>query len=419
MDRTTGFGWRAWYALWGINHGLDRAYHKAAKRFWAAFERKVGEQHKSVQYAHAAFKGLAQALAITFWDIKDELHIGARWGWIEGGHRHREWIENRSARREHGKGSAEHAAVRDRVTSERADRRLKYELYATDHARAASKGKPLPRLRDSVEPSAKPAITPKKTPEPPVKPCCTHNGGDEMACPCGCHPWNDAITISESKWSPPGGRRPKTPVEETSDFGQPERSPMKQEPTGVQAPENPDHEWPGGRQAIPGIRQQDPVVATTQPDGPVVDIQPKLAPTFQAPTREEPVATTLPNSGPGEVTNTVEWRSLLESERTGMQNFLENLTADEVELRNRLTTYEQATAWMSSDEFDGETISNATAIQEAMQALLTAVAQALAAATDAVGNIDATHQHSLSAHTGIEEAVSAGAAKSTSSYQGG
>lgn len=355
-----GFGWRLWYALQGINHGLDRAYHKATKRFWAAVQRKVDDQHKSVQYAYAAVKGLAQALAITFWDLKDEIHIGARWGWIEGGHRHREWHELRNARREHGTDHPDYATARQEITEQRADRKRRYELYATDHTKASNKGQSLPRLRDSVEPSAKPVIAPKKKPE---QPCCAHHGGDEMACPCGCHPWN------QNKGS-------------------------------------------------------DPLVAT--PDGPVADFQPKasLAPVFQAPpTPGEPMPPTtggeLTTGGTGEVTNTIALRALYEHHLMTAAANAESLAAFAANLRAQTTAYEQAIAWMSADQFDQPTIANATAIQERFTALSAKVDEASADFAELVGALQQARTQSLASHAHIEEAVSGGAAKSTASYQGG
>lgn len=120
-----------------------------------------------------------------------------------------------------------------------------------------------------------------------------------------------------------------------------------------------------------------------------------------------------------EVTNTPALRAFYADVRQGMVRLHESSSVAAKGLEQSVASYEQSLGWMTTEEFDTETISLATGIQEQIAALATLTNELAAGAGETVSNIDAAITHSLQTHAPLEELVAAGAAKSTASYMGG
>jgi hypothetical protein len=180
--RPVGFCARLWFAFLGVNRALDDAVQKQLHDWRGKFWGKVKEQHGSIRTPLLVLRVLWREAGALAWEVKDSVHAEARAGWIEGGHRHRELHELKQLKKEVGdKTHPDYQGARERILAERASRQKEYKIHATKLKRASLKGKKPPRVRDFVPPSEKPSRR--------ATACCQHEG-DEMACNCGCHPWN-------------------------------------------------------------------------------------------------------------------------------------------------------------------------------------------------------------------------------------
>jgi hypothetical protein len=119
-----------------------------------------------------------------------------------------------------------------------------------------------------------------------------------------------------------------------------------------------------------------------------------------------------------EVTNTPALRSYYENDKGAMTTLVESLQSLARDMEAHAAGQEYSIGWMTTDEFKDGSIENATGIQEDTVGIAGMIAAVAAKVQEKVGRLDAAIKHSLDKHTGIEDALSGGAAKSTASYGG-
>lgn len=368
-----GFGLRIWHVLLGVNHEMEGTLQRGLGRIRTLAWRKIRRQHKAIRIPLYILGGIADVLGSAFWDTKDALHVGVRVGWMEGGHRHREYLARRELRRslDGGKDHPGYQAAVNAIHADRPQRATAYGEYSDEFRIATGKGKPPARIRDVPELSGKPDLVPTAL---AVALEVAQNAQQETPSET-----QETIIASDTGWAPEVPR----PID--LDAGT---------LNGNGAQRKDAH--PGNNNIQETVQSRNGSTTMTS-------------------------STEFPSRGNGtiELTSTVALRELYKSTQGAMAAIQERLQALATDLQTDSDQYDQAIGWMTSEQFPGQTIPNAANVQDVMAQFAAAVAAAVTAADPVLAGLDKAHSDSVAEHSLLEEAVSSapgGAAKSTASY---